>query len=69
MSKKQVTLASLPELFGVSHVTVWNWRKRKDFPKQAFPARPVKHGRQPIMFNYVDLRAWARAQGLAIKSL
>lgn len=64
MSKAQtLTTADLTTIFGVSHMTIHNWKKgtpTKD------PLPTVETGTRNVLFPVAGIKRWAKVEGVAI---
>ena len=60
-----LTVKQVCDLFGVSRVTVHNWRRYKGMPHDLIPCNE-QYG---VRFNLVPLVLWAESQGIPTPGL
>lgn len=59
-----VTGPDLERAFGVTTMTIYNWRKNKGLPSVSIPSSGQK---EPIRFDSIKVLEWAEENGIEVK--
>lgn len=61
----ELTIEQVKELFGVTTMTIWKWRRDHGFPETRYPKGEHRYF---VRFPRKEVLRWARETGRAIRS-